>query len=570
MRKWRKSNYQEETLNKLKQQLNIPETSLKILVKNGFENPEEIERFIGADIRQIDFSHTMKDSDKAVDLLWEKIKKNEKIAVFGDYDCDGINATVVAVRLLQTLGADVTYYINDRVTEGYGMCESGIDKILQTHPDTKLIVTVDNGISAFEQIKYAKSKGLEVVVTDHHEVVVENGQQQLPDADAIVNPKRKDDESGLGDLCGAAVVWRVLGYLFLKQKRSLNPVYKTLDFVALATVGDVVSMRFWENRAIVKAGLLLLNKKPRPLFDLMTNIMEVRGEVTEETLGFQFAPLTNAVGRMERNVNTLVATFLSDKPTVIYERLQKCKEINDQRKELSEEQMNIVEEQIDLTQKILIVSAPGLKEGIIGLIAGRLKEIYNKPVIVFSETPTGEYKGSARSVECFPIKENLDKCKQYILRYGGHPLAAGLSVSKDCFETFKTAITDLANETIKDEDLIKTFEYVDVLDSSHINQEIYESVSQLRPFGQNFSSPYFKMVFDNIFDYLYIGKPEPTHLKLKTKDGVTIIGWRLAEKYAAQNMPKSVMLLGSVDVNNYNDTISYQVKILGDNLAPMK
>lgn len=575
-RKWRKYKLDNNELVTLQQETRLSDVSLKILINNGFKDAKEIKKFLTASIYNIDFLNAIKDSDRASTIIMEAIKKGLKILVYGDYDADGVNATTIAVRALRALGATVVYYINDRINEGYGMCISGIDKMLEKHPDIKLIITVDNGISAKDQILHAKSKGLQVVVTDHHEVQVvketlDDGTEQwvqvLPEADAIVNPKRKDDTFEANELCGAAVVWRLFGYLYKVNGFDLSIIYSLVDFAAVATVADVVSLKCWENRAIVIEGLRLMNQESRPLFDLMRDIMEVKGDITEETLAFQFAPLINAVSRMEYDTNALVATFLSDKHAFIYERIVKCKQINDDRKELTEKQMALVADQIDEKQKVLIVSAPGLKEGIIGLIAGRLKEEYNKPVIVFSETEHGFYKGSARSIEEFPIKENLDECSQYIKGYGGHPLAAGLSVEFEQFENFKKAIMDLGNQKLTDEMLIKVYNYVDVLEEHQVNEETYYAVNDLRPYGQEFSAPFFKVHNMNVQNYNYMGKPEPTHLKLISDRGTTVIGFRLADKYENDQRPNRVMLLGKISVNEYNGKVDYQVTIHEDNVA---
>lgn len=574
-RKWRKHKIEETLFQKLKEETQLTDTTLKILMKNGFSEATEIKKFLGASIKKIDFLKTMKDSEIANKLIMLAIKDKKKILVYGDYDADGINATTIAVRGLRAIGANVVYYINDRIKEGYGMCIAGLDKILEKHPDIALVITVDNGISAIDQIEYAKSKGLQVIVTDHHEVKVVEQEisdgsrewvQVLPNADAVVNPKRKDDDFEADEICGAAVIWRLLGYIYTVNNFDISIVYSLVDFAAVATITDVVSLKNHENRAIVIEGLRLLNQEPRPVFDLMRDIMSVSGEITEETIGFAYGPLINAVSRMEYDANALVATFLSDKHAFIYDRLVKCKEINEARKELTEKQMLLVENQIDETDKILIVSAPGLKEGIIGLIAGRLKEKYNKPVIVFSETEHGYYKGSARSIEEFPIKENLDKCSQFILGYGGHPLAAGLSVEVNKFEDFKRAIKNLANSQLTDEMLVKVYNYVDILDESLVNEEVYYSINDLRPYGQEFTAPFFKFTNINVAEYKYLGKPEPTHLKITTRLATPIIGWRLADKYEEDLTPKNIMLLGTVDENEFNGKVTYQIQIHEDNI----
>lgn len=576
-RKWTKAKVDPILVNQLVKDTGLSELEVRILVTKGFDTKTKIEEFQKEQLTYPDVvNNIIKDTDKAAKIILKHVRNGNKIIDYSDYDSDGVNSTILTVSLLRNMGADVDYYINDRVLEGYGICVSGIDKIIQKYPDVKLIITTDNGISGHSQIEYAKSKGIEVVLTDHHEVVVDRVMQdgkevkiqRLPNADAVVNPKRLDDDFYFGEICGAAVAWRLFAYIYHTEGYDIEFLNSMLDFVAVATITDVMPLRK-ENRFYVTEGLKLLNNNPKPAFRILSDIMKVRGVINEETLGFTYGPLINCVGRLELDVNEVVETFLSTNEFILYQRLWSYSEINARRKQMTQEQSLLVKDQIDHSKKIIIVKAEGLSEGIIGLIAGDLSNKLGKPAIVFAEGHGGMLKGSGRSILPFPLKDNLDKAQEHIEKYGGHPLAAGLSIKAEKYDDFKKCMEQLADEQLTEDDLVRVFTYIDTLEEYQINEKTYNELKSLEPFGPTFEAPYFRMNNIHVRESMFMPKDDPRHIKLTTDRGTNILGWKLAEKYQEDNEPSWVRLLGRISVNEHRGMVSYQVTIKDDNIASM-
>lgn len=524
----------------------------KILSARGIKDKR---LFLKGKISDMHDISLLNDAIKAVNLIKKVIKNNEKIVIYSDYDTDGACGAAVAYMILKELGADVDYYTNDRFTQGYGMCISGIDEVLTLYPEASLILTIDNGIVAYDAIDYAKSKGLTVIVTDHHE----QG-EYLPNADAVVNPKRKDSTYPFDGICGAVVAWKILRELY-EDKNEAN---KFLDILAIATVGDVVPL-IDENRIIVKEGLKLLNNNSRKSLAIlreMTNTTEINAHFT---LGFIYSPIFNAVSRLGGNINSVIDMLVSEDEEFIREKITELIDVNEKRKALTDKQVKKAELLLEKKglKEVIVLYDEEFHEGIIGLIAGRLKEKYNRPAFVFTKTENGFLKGSARSIKEFDIKKNLDKCQDLLLGYGGHTMAGGLSLEAKNLEALEDRLIKLAQKILTEDDYIKKFYYVDILRENDITMDLVEDLKALEPYGEGFEKPLIRLVDFNVRRVFTMGK-EKEHLKL-LGDKISLIAWRQANHYEERGNPLKVTALGFPEINVYENNVNIQFVVDEDN-----
>lgn len=544
-----------------------------------------IEKRLGKGIKTEDFlnptlrEEKLLDTQKAVEIIKNHLQKESHIVIYGDYDCDGASATAVFIKSLRKISKSpekITYYTNNRFEDGYGMCKNGVDKLKAQGCD--LIITVDNGIAALEAVAYAKSLGIQVVVTDHHEESIEG----LPNADAVVNPKRKEDPYPFKGICGAGVAWKISKEL-VKEKEfnseeNTEYINELLDIVGMATIGDVVPL-LDENRYIVKEGMSKIKKKKPSLF--FETIIEVVGvsnnNIDAQTIAFQFVPIINAASRLIGDPALAIDCLIEEKDKEkIKERMIKLKKVNEARKTITKEKMKVIERSLDTSKNIIVVSAPNIGEGIVGLIAGKIKEKYNKPTIVFSEHGD-KMTGSARSIPGFNIKDSFDKISSFILKYGGHEMAAGLTVEKDKYKSFKKAIEKIGKEEISKEMMKKKYIIDDVLDEKEINFDLIDVLRKLEPFGQGFRVPLFKTKI-NIQKVTYLGGEKDAsgktildfdkvkHVKLRT-NGFDVIIWNEAKRFFELGEPKQIYCLGLPSVNVFNGNVGIQFVIDNDNFV---
>ena len=532
----------------------IPNSVQNILINRGYKTKEEINEFLSCDINSLLDTSLMKDADKGADIIISAIKNKEQIIIVGDYDCDGVCATAFGMITLKKIGANVNYYVNDRFVDGYGISCSVIDNILNQYPDTKLIITCDNGISAVEAVDYAKKKGLKVVITDHHEPG-----DIIPAADAVIDPKQKDDTYPFKELCGAGVMFKLMILIYKKLNININKVYWHIDIVALATVGDVVPL-VGENRIIVQKGLILINQKPSPVFRILKQITEIKTEVNSHfVLAFIYVPMINAIGRIIGKPNKAIDLFLINNKTELIECIEFLKEVNETRKQMTESQTKRAEDIVEKQKlkNVIVIHDESFHEGLIGLIAGRLKEKYNRPVIVFTKSDDNVLKGSARSINGFHIKNEFDTIKHLIIKHGGHEKAAGLSIERDKFDEFKEAIIQLGQTKLTEGDLVKTYKVDYEINSNKIFIEICEELKMLEPYGEGNPKP--NIVLSNFQvtePPFYMGK-EKQHIKFKG-NLVSVILWNGTEAYKEQGEPTNMTFLGFPEINTYRDISSLQ------------
>nr|WP_288598339.1 single-stranded-DNA-specific exonuclease RecJ [uncultured Mediterraneibacter sp.] len=439
----------------------------------------------------------MKDMDRAVDILKEKIEEGKKIRVIGDYDIDGVNATYILQQGLAGLGADVDTDIPDRIKDGYGLNQMLIDRALEDDVDT--IITCDNGIAAMNEIAYGKENGMTIVVTDHHEVpyLEENGEKKylLPPADAVVDPHRADCGYPFKGLCGAAVAYKLVEVLYRVSGKSEQEVEHLQDSlmenVAIATIGDVMDL-VGENRVFVKKGLeLLKTTKNEGLHALMQCTGVDTANLNTYHIGFVIGPCINAGGRLDTAKRALELLNASNRREAVTLAAD-LKELNDSRKEMTEEGVEEAVRQIESSSwkddQVLVVYLPECHESIAGIIAGRIKERYYRPTFVLTRGETG-VKGSGRSIEAYDMFAEMSRCRELFTKFGGHKLAAGLSLEEENVEVFRKRINELADLT---EDDLQMKVSIDMrLPFPYINEELIHELKILEPFGKGNGKPLF-------------------------------------------------------------------------------
>lgn len=458
---------------------------------------EAIDFYLNGTVDDLYDGLLMKDMDRAVDILKEKIEEGKKIRVIGDYDIDGVNATYILQQGLAGLGADVDTDIPDRIKDGYGLNQMLIDRALEDDVDT--IVTCDNGIAAMSEIAYGKENGMTIVVTDHHEVpyLEENGKKKylLPPADAVVDPHRADCEYPFKGLCGAAVAYKLVEVLYRVSGKSEQEVEhlqdNLMENVAIATIGDVMDL-VGENRVFVKKGLeLLKTTKNEGLHALMQCTGVDTANLNTYYIGFVLGPCINAGGRLDTAKRALELLNASNRREAVTLAAD-LKELNDSRKEMTEEGVEEAVRQIESSSwkddQVLVVYLPKCHESIAGIIAGRIKERYYRPTFVLTRGETG-VKGSGRSIKAYDMFAEMSRCRELFTKFGGHKLAAGLSLEEENVEVFRKRINELADLT---EDDLQMKVSIDMrLPFPYINEELIHELKILEPFGKGNGKPLF-------------------------------------------------------------------------------
>ncbi len=472
---------------------NISEVVARLLANRDVIEDEDVDKFLNPSIEGLYDPSLLKDIDKASSIIQDKIKDNKKIRIVGDYDVDGIVATFILYTGLLNCGGLVDYEIPDRVKDGYGISTSIIETAYADKVDT--IITCDNGIAAIEQIARAKELGMTVIITDHHEIpIIEvDGvrSERFPNADAIINPRQEDCTYPNEMLCGGAVAFKLIQGLYKIYNIETRDLYPLLEMVAIATVCDVMDL-VDENRTLVKLGLKHLRNSSNYGLNALIELSDINiKNLTAYHLGFIIGPCLNASGRLDTAKEGLRLLLAKSKEEafVIAEKLKK---LNDTRKDMTADGVEEAKAQVDTTSlgqdKVLVIYLPDCHESIAGIIAGRIREQYNKPTFVLTKSEKA-VKGSGRSIEEYNMFEELGKSKKYLSQFGGHPMAAGLSLEEENIPLFRQSLNELS--TLTDEDLIPKVFIDVVLPLGYINEELIEELKILEPFGKGNPKPVF-------------------------------------------------------------------------------
>ncbi len=530
-----------------------------------------IYRYLEGSLSDLEDGFLMKDMDKAVAIIQEKIADKSKIRVIGDYDIDGVNATYIILRALQMLGAAADSDIPDRIRDGYGLNEELIERAYRDGIDT--IITCDNGIAAKEAIAYGKNLGLTIIVTDHHEVPYQafGGQKKemLPSADAVVNPHQSQCPYPFKGLCGAAVAYKVMECLFESLGHGGEDLDELLENVAIATVGDVMELKE-ENRILVKEGLNRLRKTSNVGISALLEATNVDKEkVSAYHIGFILGPCINAGGRLDTAKRSL-ALLLATDPREAKILAAELKALNDSRKEMtakavSEAQTYITQNHL-MTDDVIVVYLPNCHESIAGIVAGRIKELYYRPTIVLTNGKEG-VKGSGRSIEGYSLYDGLHECQELLEGFGGHKMAAGLSLKEENIESLREGLNRRCK--VGAEEHVKKIKIDMELPFLAINKKFIEELSVLEPFGVGNTKPVFVVRDVEVRNAKLLGKNNDI-LKMQLRDatGTELAGICFKEGASLLAASKQRMnLLFYPQVNEYMGKQSVQLVITGYKIA---
>lgn len=505
---------------KINKEVELHPLIARILANRGIIDKSEVNLFLNGTLKDLNDGRLMKDMKRGVAIIKKAIEEQSKIVIYGDYDCDGVCSTAILYKTLSELGANFKYYIPNREDEGYGMNSNRI-RILKEE-GTEYILTCDNGISAMEEVKLAKELGMTVILTDHHDIpyVEEEGVRTpvVPEADCVINPKQADCNYPFKELCGAGVALKFAKVLFEEMGKDLPDDHEIYQIASIATVCDVVEL-LGENRIIVKEGLKLINNtKNKGLIELI-KITGIEGKtVGEYHFGFVIGPCINATGRLE-TADLSVELLITEDEERAKELAKILHNLNSDRQELTltslERVIDKIERELKGDERVILVYDGDIHESIAGIVAGRVREKYNLPTIVMTKGKDMP-KGSARSIEGYNMFEELNKCKEFIHKFGGHPMAAGLSVEEENLPLLKKALLEKC--PLSSEDVIPVVKIDSPLALPQLNEEIVEEIESLRPFGKGNASPLLAVKDVEVTRMYFMGK-EKNFMKFRFKCG---------------------------------------------------
>lgn len=573
MTKWYIYNKKNNYLSNLKNK-NITKLEALILANRDIVDPKVVDSFINPTLEKLHDPFLLKDMEKAIDLIIETMENGESIRIFGDYDQDGISSTMTLLDGLLYFYDDISYDIPDRVIDGYGISDRMIDRAIEAN--VSLIITCDNGISAIDQVKRLKENGIKVIVTDHHQVSKkEDGEwveQILPQADCVINPKRLDNTYPFDDLCGAGVAFKLIQALYQRLDGDMEYLYGLLEYVAMGTVCDVVSLTD-ENRIFVREGLKRINDTEKLAIKALVEENSWNREVSAYTLGFIIGPCMNATGRLS-TAKLAIDMLMEDDIEKIRTYAKKLVSLNTERKELTniglEKTLEIIKDKKYYNDDIIIVDVENIEESICGIIAGRIKEKFNKPTIIMTQSSqNGILKGSGRSIEAYNIYKEVFEIKDVLESFGGHPMACGLSIRSDKVEEFRQKLNDKSK--LKKDDFVNIINIDAQIPIDKLSLEFAESLQRLEPFGKD--NPKAKFADKNLFikNINMIGKNNNTMKMILNKNGRDIEAIKfnaqkdykyLSDKFKANIIGNRIDAVFYPDINEFNGRRNLQVKLI--------
>lgn len=561
----------------------IDPVTARIIRNREVIGDEEIHSFLAGTLQELPDVHLMQDLDILVELLDQKINEKAKIRIIGDYDIDGVMSSYILYRALTRCGAQVDVAIPNRITDGYGLNRNLITEALECGVDT--ILTCDNGIAAIEEIAYAKEAGMTVLVTDHHEIPFKDvdGERiyMRSEADAIVNPHQKTCTFPYKDLCGAGVAWAVIVALYEKNNIEQREVEDLLEFVAFATVGDIMSLTGL-NRILVKEGLKRIHHTTNiGMRALVSQCGLLPEQIDTYHFGFVLGPCINAAGRLD-TARRALRLFISESPEEAAEIADELVVLNEERKEMTrqgvEEAKQLVEEGGYEKDPVLILYLPDVHESIAGIIAGRIREYYYRPTFILTKAEDG-VKGSGRSTEEYSMYEQMCKCSNLLTKFGGHPMAAGLSLPEENVEIFRKQMNE--NCPFRAEEIVQTI-HIDVpMPVDYVTNALVEEFSILAPFGKDNPKPVFADRNLKISRMWVIGKNQNVlRMTLVSEQGrplsaiyfgdIEAMRTYLVEQYGTQEVEKAfhgrennmqISIVYSPKINTYKDSETLQFEI---------
>ena len=554
-KKWQIYDIDENKIEEISKTYNINKLLSTILVNRNIVNEKDINKFLKPTRNDFHDPFLILDMEKAVERIIQAINKQENVTIYGDYDVDGITSITVLKSYLQDRGLEVNTYIPNRLDEGYGLNNNAIDKIAES--GCELMITVDCGISAIDEIHYATSLGIETIVTDHHEPG-----EDIPKAIAVIDNKRKDSNYPFRELAGVGVVFKLIQALSIKLGLPEEEYLKYLDIVCIGTISDIVPL-VDENRVITKLGLMLV-KQTRNVG--LRAILQVSGysKIDSNTISFGVAPRINACGRMgvaEEALNL----FLSKNINQVNELARKLNEHKRVRQETEKDifenaKRQIEEKHLDENNTI-VVAGENWHHGVIGIVSSKITEMYFKPSILLSFEEDGIGKGSGRSIPGFDLHDALMKCNDCIEKFGGHSMAIGITIKRENFDKLKDKLEEIAIEEHIDE-IVPVIKINAKINLSEVNKYMVESLKELEPFGEGNKMPVF--AFKNLKIDSIRALSEGKHLKLTLKDNNTIvsaIGFNMGQLAEDYRIGDKIDIVGTLEINSFNGMDSIQINI---------
>jgi len=548
----------------LQQALKIHPVLCKILSQRGIDSFENAKEFFRPDLNKLHDPWLMKDMDKAVARIASAINSNEKILVYGDYDVDGTTAVACMYQFLKTIHDKVDYYIPNRYREGYGVSKMGIDFAKEN--DFDLIVSLDCGIKSVDLITYARSLGIDFIVCDHH--MPDN---EIPPANAILNPKQKDCNYPYKELCGCGVGFKLIMALAESMKLPVGIAYRFLDLVAVAIAADIVPIT-GENRILAYYGLKKANEDPNFGIRALSQLSGLRGAMHINNLVFIIAPRVNAAGRMD-DANKAVRMFVSESYEEALHYAEMLHSDNTDRKEAdsntTQEALALIEENIQwANSKSTVLYQPHWHKGVVGIVASRVIERYYRPTIIL--TQSGEYaSGSARSVPGFNLYEAIHACKDHLLGYGGHFAAAGMTLKTANIEAFRLRFEEVVASTIDPDMLIPEIVIDAEITFKDITWPFYNILCQMEPFGPENLRPVF--IVRNVADTGYSRILKEQHVRFSLRQGnfnFTGIGFNMADRFDMLHTKQPLDVVFKIDENEWNGEKNLQLRVLDYRLSP--
>ena len=544
----------------------IDQVLARIIRNRDICGSKDIDMYLNGNLNDIHNPHSMKDADKFVDIITKKIEEHKPVRIIGDYDIDGICSIYILFCGLKAAGADVDYVVPHRINDVYGINEHLIDNAINEGIDT--IVTCDNGIAAYNQVRYAKDNGITMIVTDHHDVPFEIKDDKkvyiVPPADAVINPKQADCDYPFKLLCGAGVAYKLISLLYDRLGLDKKELEDYIEFMAIATVGDIVDL-IDENRIVVKYGLKhIAHTKNTGLRALIEECQLDINNISSYHIGFVIGPCLNASGRLDTARQAIELMLCKDNEKA-HNMAKELIALNNERKSMTEQEthkaIELVENTGLLKDRVLVIYLKDCHESIAGIIAGRIKERYYRPTFVITNAEDGA-KGSGRSIEGYNMYEEINKCKNVLTKYGGHPMAAGLSLAISDIDIFRKMLND--NAILTDEDLIPKM-WIDVpMPVSYANIRLVNQLKLLEPFGKGNEKPVFADRNLYVKTASVIGKNKNVlRCQLETEDGTYVP----AVQFGINNIddiPRAGMRISIIyypDINTFNGIMSLQIII---------
>ena len=553
-KKWEIYQTNEEKAEELQEKYKLNRLLSTLLTNRGITKEAEITKFLNPKRSDFYAPFGMPDMEKAVERILKAIKDKEQIIIYGDYDVDGITSVTVLKSFLEERGIQVNVYIPNRLNEGYGLNKTAMEEIAKQ--GNKLMITVDCGITAVDEVEYAKTFDIETIITDHHEPA-----EELPKAIAVVDAKRKDNKYECRNLAGVGVVFKLIQALSIKLELDPKEYLKYLDIVCVGTISDIVPLTD-ENRVIVKLGLKLVEQtKNLGLKEILQSCGY--SKINSTTISFGVAPRINACGRMGHQEEAL-NLLLSKEENEVKELTQKINEYNKTRQEIEKNIYNEAVEQIEKegldTKNTIVVSGKGWHHGVIGIVSSKITELYFKPSILLCEED-GECKGSGRSIPGFDLHEALMECNDTIDKFGGHAMAVGININKEKVEEFKEEFEKIA----KEKEVYKIIPILNLdaeIKLDDVNKEMVDSLKELEPFGEANKMPIF--AFRNLKIDSIRSLSEGKHLRLSVKDNKNIInaiGFNMGALADTYRIGDRVDIAGNLEINSFNGVDSIQINI---------